>query len=68
MDGHLPSLRVRSAQALLTYLNLDPRGVDGLMGPGPRTALLKVQKNAGIAQTADLDDATEKALQAAVSF
>ena len=68
VDGHLPSLRVRSAQALLTYLNLDPRGVDGLMGPGTRTALLKFQKNAGAAQTADLDDATEKALQAAVSF
>jgi hypothetical protein len=68
VEGQLPTLRVRTAQALLTYLNIDPRGVDGVIGPGTRTALLKFQKNANLPPTAALDDATEAALTAAVPF
>jgi hypothetical protein len=68
VTGQLPSLRVRTAQALLSYLNIDPRGVDGIIGAGTRAALLKFQTNANLDKTADLDDETEAKLKAAVTF
>jgi hypothetical protein len=64
--GQMPSVSVRAAQARLTYLNIDPNGVDGIMGPRTRAALLRFQKARGLQQTADLDAATDAALAAAV--
>ena len=63
--GQAPSLAVRAAQARLSYLNIDPNGVDGLMGPGTRAALVRFQQARGLPQSANLDPATEAALAAA---
>src|ERR1043166_8393158 len=60
-----PSIEVRAAQARLTYLGFDPRGVDGLLGDGTHTALLAFQKARGIPRTAELDETTREALGAA---
>jgi hypothetical protein len=64
--NQMPSVRVRGAQARLSYLGIDPKGVDGVMGPGARAALLQFQKLRNLPQTADLDVATDTALIAAV--
>ena len=60
-----PSIDVRAAQARLTYLGFDPRGVDGLMGQGTRMALLAFQKASGLAVTSELDDRTSEQLKIA---
>ena len=46
--GRQPSIDLRTAQACLTYLGFAPRGVDGLMGPGTRTALTKFRAANGL--------------------
>lgn len=51
-----PSIAVRTAQAWLTYLGFHPRGVDGIVGDGTRTALIAFQKSKGLPVTAELDD------------
>lgn len=61
-----PSIDVRMAQALLTYLGYSPRGVDGLIGDGTQTALIAFQKAHGLPVTAALDDHTMDELQRAV--
>ncbi len=60
-----PSIEIRSAQARLTYLGFDPRGVDGLLGSGTRTAVIAFQKARGIPLTAELDDKTMDELKLA---
>lgn len=57
--GRLPSVAIRQIQAYLTYLGYDPRGVDGVLGSGTRTALGLFQKDRGRAgvQLADFDTA-----------
>lgn len=62
-----PSIGLRTAQAHLTYLGFNPRGVDGILGNGMRTALIAFQKAQGIPVTADLDDATMDKLTVAAS-
>jgi len=62
-----PSIEIRAAQARLTYLGFDPRGVDGLMGGGTRTAARAFQKARGIAETGELDDKTMDELKVAAS-
>lgn len=61
-----PDIEVRAAQARLTYLGFDPRGVDGVLGDGTRAALIAFKKANGLDVNANLDDATKEALQAAV--
>jgi hypothetical protein len=62
-----PSIAVRTAQAWLTYLGYSPRGVDGLVGDGTRTAAIAFQKHEGLPVTAELDDKTLLALQGAAA-
>lgn len=63
--GRTPSLEVRAAQARLTFLGYDPRGVDGVLGHGTRAAALAFQKATGLPATSDLDDATQDRLRVA---
>lgn len=62
-----PSITVRTAQAWLTYLRFEPRGVDGIVGDGTRTALIAFQKSRGLAVTAELNDATIEQLRLATA-
>lgn len=59
----LPDLRLRTAQAALTYLGNDPGPVDGLRGRRTRAALIQFQQRFGLPPTGDLDDGTERALR-----
>jgi hypothetical protein len=62
-----PSITVRMAQAWLTYLHYQPRGIDGILGAGTGTALIAFQKDMGLPVTAALDDATLERLRVAVA-
>lgn len=61
--GPLPDLRLRAAQAWLTYLGYPVQGIDGAMGPHTRTALTKFQSDANIPATGELDQAAYDALK-----
>ena len=63
--GQCPEIALRTAQACLTYLGLDPNGVDGMLGPGTRRALLRFQQRNGLPATGNLNTVTERALWAA---
>ena len=65
LPNHAPSIDVRADQARLTYLGIDPHGVDGFLGQGARAAVLAFQKKHNLPQTGDLDEATRTALTAA---
>lgn len=54
--AHRPAIPLRTAQVALTYLNFSPNGVDGLMGPGTRNALIQFQKAHGLPTTGELSD------------
>ena len=56
--GGMPNLGVRAAQALLTYLGFDPRGVDGVLGNGTRRALRTFQADQDLPVTGEPDAAT----------
>ena len=60
-----PSIELRAAQARLTYLGFDPRGVDGVLGDGTRAALVAFQKAHDLPVSAAPDAATLEALRAA---
>ena len=62
-----PDINVRAAQARLTFLGFDPRGVDGLLGDGTRAAVLAFQKAKGMSPTAELDDQTMEELKTAAA-
>ena len=64
LQGALPNLALRTAQAALTYLGLEPGPVDGVAGKRTRTALAKFQARAGLPQTGELDPTTEGKLLA----
>jgi hypothetical protein len=51
-----PDIDLRTAQACLTYLGHDTKGVDGVLGPASRAALLAYRKKRGQPPGA-LDDA-----------
>jgi len=61
----VPDLDVRAAQLRLTYIGLDPRGVDGVVGAHTRAAVKEFQKLKNISVTGELDDETKEALQMA---
>jgi hypothetical protein len=54
----LPDLRIRSAQLQLTYRNLDPGPVDGVMGDRTAKALREFQATSNLPVTGLADDAT----------
>ncbi|WP_119422182.1 N-acetylmuramidase domain-containing protein [Desertibaculum subflavum] len=62
--GAAPDLAIRAAQARLTYLAVDPRGVDGVLGNGTRGALRAFQKAQGLPVTGEPDEATLARLEA----
>jgi len=62
--GPLPDLTVRTGQLYLTFAGLNPGGVDGVMGPNTRKALLSYQQQQGLPQSGVADDATIASLTA----
>lgn len=64
--GTMPDLELRMAQARLSYLGYDPGGVDGLLGPNCRVALIGFQKACGVSPAAgEFDEPTRSRLVAA---
>jgi hypothetical protein len=61
-SGGAPDIRVRIAQAALTFLGHGPKGVDGLFGSNTRKALQRFQAAEGRAVTTELNDADLDAL------
>jgi hypothetical protein len=60
----LPDLALRTAQAALLYLGLDPGPIDGLRGRRTRSALMQFQERSGLPETGELDHGTESKLLA----
>ena len=60
----LPQLRLRTGQAALSYLGLDPGSIDGLRGRRTTSALNQFQEQRGLPVTGELDAATEARLLA----
>lgn len=60
----LPDLALRTAQAALLYLGLNPGPVDGLRGRKTRSALSTFQNNSGLAESGELDEETFHQLMA----
>lgn len=56
--GSLPDLNLRAAQVYLTFRGFNPRGIDGIMGAGTRTALTAFQTSAKLPTTGLADAAT----------
>jgi hypothetical protein len=55
--GPLPDLTIRSFQVCLTYKGFDPKGIDGVMGNGTRSAIMQFQAANGMQPTGAVDDA-----------
>lgn len=62
--ANLPDLSLRSAQAALYFLGIDPGPVDGLQGRQTRAALLQFQQRSGLPETGTLDPGTASRLLA----
>ncbi len=60
----VPDLNLRTAQAALTYLGIDPGPIDGLRGRRTRSALIEFQQSRALSASGDLDEATNVALLA----
>jgi hypothetical protein len=60
----LPDLALRTAQAALLYLGIDPGPIDGFRGRRTRSALIQFQEQSGLSETGELDDGTERELLA----
>ena len=58
----LPDLRLRTAQAALQYLGLDPGPIDGIRGRRTFSALIRFQEQQGLAETGLLDQDTSERL------
>ncbi|HEY1495386.1 MAG TPA: N-acetylmuramidase domain-containing protein, partial [Candidatus Solibacter sp.] len=61
--GPLPDIRVRQAQALLTFLGIDPGGVDGMVGKRTRAAVMQFRGG----DSDQIDDTLIDALTAALT-
>jgi hypothetical protein len=62
LGGPLPDLNVRAAQVYLQFCGFDPRGIDGVVGPGTLNAIKSFQSSIGVAPTGVVDDALLEAL------
>lgn len=60
----LPDLALRSAQAALFYLGIEPGPIDGYRGRRTRSALMQFQVQSGLAATGELDRHTASTLLA----
>jgi len=60
----LPDLALRTAQAALVYLGIDPGPIDGFRGRRTRSALMQFQEQSGLPETGELDHDTESKLLA----
>ncbi len=60
----LPDLALRTAQAALRYLGLDPGPIDGLRGRRTRSAITQFQEQFGLPISGELDQDTEDKLNA----
>jgi hypothetical protein len=58
----LPDLSLRTAQAGLLYLDINPGPIDGLRGRRTRSALIQFQETRGLPVTGEFDDDTEAKL------
>ncbi len=56
--GPLPDLDVRAAQVYLTFRGFDPHGIDGLIGPSTRSAIIQFQQSVQLPATGLPDAAT----------
>ena len=65
--GSLPDIRVRQAQALLTFLGLDPGGIDGLSGKRTRSAISRFRTATGFPDSGQIDEDLIAALSAKVA-
>ena len=65
-SGPLPDLRIRRAQALLTYLGIDPNGIDGIAGNATRQAVARFREQSRLAHSGEIDDDLIAALRDAV--
>ena len=64
--GGLPDLALRAAQVYLTFLELEPGPVDGVMGRFTRSSLNSFQNSHGLPISDVVDDELLQALMAAV--
>jgi N-acetylmuramidase-like protein/putative peptidoglycan binding protein len=64
--GPVPDLQVRQAQALLTFLGIDPNGVDGILGKRTRGAVVQFREQNSLGDSDEIDDALIAALRAQV--
>jgi len=62
--GPLPDIRVRQAQALLTFLGMEPNGVDGISGKGTQSAIVRFRQQNGMGNSGEIDDALIAAMSA----
>lgn len=60
-----PAVRIRAAQARLTYLGINPKGIDGVIGGGTTAAIKAFQGANALKVSGILDDATATALEKA---
>jgi len=58
----LPDLALRTAQAALLYLGIDPGPIDGFRGRRTRSALMRFQAQCGLPETGELDRDSESKL------
>lgn len=64
--GPLPDLEVRQVQALLTFLGIDPNGVDGILGKRTRSAVAQFREQNRLGDSDEIDPALIAALRAQV--
>jgi hypothetical protein len=65
--GPLPDIRIRQAQALLTFLGIDPNGIDGVAGKRTRDAVTQFRSANGLGESDEIDDDLIAALTAKLS-
>lgn len=63
IDKGLPDIDLRADQIRLIYLGFDPKGVDGVLGNGTRTALSAFQEKHHLTVNGQRDDATRAKLK-----
>lgn len=60
-----PGIDIRSGQVRLQYAGFDPKGIDGVMGPGTAAAIRAFQESKSLSVTGVFDAPTDNALAAA---
>jgi hypothetical protein len=65
--GPLPNIRIRQAQALLTFLGVDPYGIDGVAGRRTQDAINQFRLANGLGDSSEIDDELIAALTAKVA-